>query len=511
MLVLDKFFKLFLLVLVLALLITAYFSTLDQKESSPEKRYRLTSTECSFSVYFEGLVECWYLQLFTPNRTVNLPVTVIKARREGDTSKQYSSSPLLYFSGGPGAGVGVDSESIHHWLGWYELAGLDRDLVLFDRRSVGYSTPKHKCPSYDRFSRGVLTENLTTAEEMRRGRSIILRCFERLNKSPALQHGLGSLLSSEDAGQLMLALGYSKWHLFGVSYGSRLALVHANAYPSNVGKIIFDSIYPLGRGVLDEWPNLLDGALSRYFSYCLENRKCSAGFSGVSPEAAFWQAMASLKGNPVRLRLDDWQGGEIVLLLNDHRFLSAVFSALYDVNSIEKIAPAISAVLNGEKNAVEKLMTPFVNYSLDESFNPWAYWMVECAENRASKSTFMTARKNFPALAPYLEGVYEFDVCKQLRREGLVYYSAIDAGILQHESLVLAGGLDPITPAKWAGEFHKKGSNTLLWALPGVGHAVAENSVCVHAQLEGFLSDGDAWLPKDLCSGELSDGVKKAP
>lgn len=490
----------------------AYLYLPAHDSAAPKGSYRLISTECSFSVYFEGSIECAYLKLPAPNQKTLLPVTVIKTKREDKKGGGPGSPiPLIYFNGGPGAGVEVDSESIHDWLGWYELARLERDLVLFDRRAVGYSTPKHGCPSYDRFSLDVLAKNLTTGEEMRRGAAVIQNCFEDISKRTVSQNDLGTVVSSEDAGQLMLALGYSSWHVFGVSYGSRLALVHARDYSGNVGKIIFDSIYPLGRGVLQEWPHLLDGALKRYFSYCRDTVKCSDGFSTVSPEESFWLAMELLQKTPMQLMLDNWQGGEIELLLNDHRFLSAIFSALYDVNSIDKIAPAIQGILNGDEKSAIRLLTPFVNYALDESFNPWAYWMVECGENRTPKATFSRAAKGYPKLAPYLEGVYEFDVCRQLRHDGTVSYSALKLGVSEHESLILAGNLDPITPVEWANEFHKENFNAQIWTLPNVGHAVTANAVCVHGQLEGFLGGGDDWQPKELCSGELQPGIKKTP
>lgn len=513
MLIAHKYYTFYFLCLLAALLIGVSVFLPAEDSTARKESYKLISTECSFSVYFEGSIECAYLQLPAPNQKTLLPVTVIKNKRadkRGDPEGR-SVTPLLYFSGGPGAGVGVDSESIHHWLGWYELAGLDRDLVLFDRRAVGYSNPKHSCPSYDRFSLDALTKNFTTGEEMRLGISVIQNCFERFSKRAELQNDLGTVVSGEDAGQLMLSLGYSRWHVFGVSYGSRLALVHAGAYSNNVEKIIFDSIYPLGRGVLKEWPHLLDGALKRYFSYCRDTAKCSDGFAMVSPEESFWLAMELLQLKPMQLMLDNWRGGEIELLLNDHRFLSAIFSALYDVNSIEKIAPAIHGVISGDEKSVERLLTPFVNYALDGSFNPWVYWMIECGENRTPKAAFSRAAKSYPKLAPYLDGVYEFDVCRQLRRDGIVRYSALKVGVLEHETLILAGNLDPITPVEWANEFHKENFNAQIWTLPNVGHAVTANTVCVHAQLEVFLGGEDTWQPKDLCSGELKSGIKKAP
>lgn len=311
----------------------------------------------------------------------------------------------------------------------------------------------------------------------------------------------------------MRALNYSRWHIFGVSYGSRLALVHADAHPNFVEKVILDSVYPLGRGVLEAWPHLLNGALSRYFSYCKKTPHCNDALSGEDPERTFWRAMASLQASPLQLKLVRWQGGEIKLLLNDQRFLAALFSALYDVHSIEKIAPAIDAVLSGSGEAVEQLLTPFVNYALDDSFNPWAYWSIECAENTASKNAFMAAQASYPKLAPYLEGVYEYDVCRQLRAAGAVEPTKMQTQkiALAQQVLILAGKLDPITPSDWAKELHQKSVRSQFWLLPNTGHSVAANSLCVHAQLEGFLASGSAWQPQKLCSGTLIPYIKKAP
>lgn len=490
-----------------SLAIAVYLIWPAGKPQQVNNNYELIPTDCAFTVDFDGAVECAHLRLPSPSQNNLLAVTVIKA----NIADGRASVPLLYFSGGPGAGVGVDSETIHDWLGWYELAGLKRDLILFDRRATGYSSPKHKCTRYDQFSREVLAKNLTTRDEMQQGSEIILDCFSRIKNNPTLARRLGTLVSSVDGAKIMQALGYSRWHIYGVSYGSRLAIVHADMYPENVESVILDSIYPPGRGILNEWPHLLEGALNRYFSYCQKLIECTTEFAGTGVEESFWLAVKSLRTQPVKLNLPDWQGGEITLLVNDHRFLSAVFSSLYDINSIKGIAPAINSILTGNKDALERFLTPFVNYALDESFNPWVYWLVECSENIAAKASFNDARQLYPKLAPYLEGVYEFDVCRQLISSGVVEYSALEVGVPQHNTLVIAGGLDPITPASWARQYRKENAHAQLWQLPNVGHAVLANSACSHAQLESFLQEGGEWHPKKLCGGLFEQAIKKAP
>jgi hypothetical protein len=97
-----------LFLLLAALLMGVCFYMPVQDSTAPKDSYRLISTECSFSVYFEGSIECAYLQLPEPNQKNLLPVTVFilvaaQARVSGSTRNQYitgwGGTSLLVLSG----------------------------------------------------------------------------------------------------------------------------------------------------------------------------------------------------------------------------------------------------------------------------------------------------------------------------------------------------------------------------------------------------------------------------
>lgn len=489
--------------MVLALILFFYPLADNEDQKRPVvASYKLSKKECSFgSLNLGKKISC--AELFVPRDAGSfiLPVTVIHAGPENSAAE-----PLLYFSGGPGSGVSVDEGTIYDWLGWYEGANLKRDLILLDRRATGFSTPKLQCSQYDKFSRSILNENATTAVEFELGQKVVLDCFARLYQKGFRADEFGSHVSSRDAFELMRALSYSRWNVFGVSYGSRLGLVHAGDYPDFVNRLIVDSVYPPGKGLLAEWPDLLDSALRRYFQYCDQNTGCVKALAAVSEgagaEQVFWRAMAALKKSPLRLSLQDWRGGSIEVVVNDHRLLSALFSALYDINSIKKIAPALAAILQGKSLVLEKLMTPFVNYALDEGFNSWVYFSIECGENTAAQlQIFNQSALRYPRLQPYLTGVFEWDSCRELRkRYALAQPLMIDTDELQDKKvLILSGELDPVTPVSWAEDLHVKLKQSKFLRVPEVGHSVAANNTCVLSQLEEFLGANSEWVEIQQC------------
>jgi pimeloyl-ACP methyl ester carboxylesterase len=107
-----------------------------------------------------------------------------------------------------------------------------RDLLVFDQRGTGSSGPL-ACPALE-----------GSAEVF----GAIGQAFERC----ALQIGTarGSYTTQEsvaDIEAIRQAAGYEKLVLFGVSYGTKVALEYAERYPQNVESLVLDSVVPSER------------------------------------------------------------------------------------------------------------------------------------------------------------------------------------------------------------------------------------------------------------------------
>src|SRR3954451_16182800 len=154
------------------------------------------------------------------DRSGSVPGSVrLRAARYGEPSRKPT---LLYLSGGPG------SAGIREFAGvLFELQGLDRryQLVSYDQRGTG-SSGLLRCPALERDPR----LRSTTAAE---------RCAARLGARRAFY---GTRDSVEDIEALRQALGVDKLALFGISYGTKLALAYARAHPERVERIALDSV-----------------------------------------------------------------------------------------------------------------------------------------------------------------------------------------------------------------------------------------------------------------------------
>jgi len=129
---------------------------------------------------------------------------------------------LLYLSGGPGgAGVQEFSDVL------FEVGGLAKrfSLVSYDQRGTGGSGLL-RCRTLERDAR----LRSTAAGEDCAGRLGARRAFYTTRDSV------------EDVEAVRQALGVEKLTLFGISYGTKLALAYARAHPEHVERIALDSV-----------------------------------------------------------------------------------------------------------------------------------------------------------------------------------------------------------------------------------------------------------------------------
>jgi pimeloyl-ACP methyl ester carboxylesterase len=129
---------------------------------------------------------------------------------------------LLYLSGGPGgAGVQEFSDVL------FSVAGLSRrfNLVSYDQRGTGESGLL-RCSPLERDPR---LRSTAAAED----------CAGHLGTRRAFYTTRDSV---EDVEAIRQALDVDKLTLFGISYGTKLALAYARAHPEHVARIALDSV-----------------------------------------------------------------------------------------------------------------------------------------------------------------------------------------------------------------------------------------------------------------------------
>jgi pimeloyl-ACP methyl ester carboxylesterase len=131
---------------------------------------------------------------------------------------------VFAIAGGPGQGASTVAEGFNHDL---SAAIGRRDMIVIDQRGTGKSGAL-RCPTLDGKRQADGPIDARTAE-----------CAEHLG--PARSH-YTTMDSVADFEAVRAALGYDKITLFGVSYGTAVALAYAATYPDHVERLVLDSV-----------------------------------------------------------------------------------------------------------------------------------------------------------------------------------------------------------------------------------------------------------------------------
>lgn len=442
------------------------------------------SRECWFPKPEQWQVTCGHLYTGEERGGFVLPVVVIV-----DAAHDKRPDPLVYLTGGPGSSSLLEPGSINHWFYWLEAADIKRDFVLVDQRGTGRSKPDFHCHTYESGLRRILGKNLSLEEEHQAQFALVEECFTLLASQGWSTASFSTSESAADMTAVLQALGYSDWNVMGGSYGSRLALEWLRQEESRIRAVILDSVYPLDKGSLVDWPMRLNDSFAAFWTHCQSTSWCDA-----QTQQRFHQALANLKEVPLSFSVPLYKGGwPVQVILNDHRFLSAMYTAMYDESLHRHIPVAVQEVLHGGQDSLKKLVTNAVNGQLAAEFNPMVYLAVDCAESYPlGRDEYESRRSRYPAWSAYTAHAWDYDVCRMIPpRSDLAEFKEMFT--IATPALILSGGLDPITPSAWAFELADVMPQAQHWHLADAAHGVSSSRACVHQALGRFLD-----APADL-------------
>ncbi len=447
------------------------------------------------------------------NGEFSLPVAVLSTGAAPGTA-------LLHIAGGPGDGAQTNANNLRVWANWLAEAKPAADLILYSPRGTYGSSAEWLCDAYERFSLETLSRSVTAAEEAAASLPILQRCFDTYAERKAISNGLqpgqfyaafSSRAQAADTLGLLADLGYSRWHLWGVSYGTRVALVAAeqaqNAKRVELRSLILDSVYPPGRGALAQWPMLLERAWRSH-------EQNSPGFGNLWRQ--LYQRLTRVEMQP-ELRLDNWNYDldpcprpmqrcmqhqkHITMRLTADRILALSYFVLYDQALLPSFYEGLKLLDEnlGEKAVVDNLpltlvLEAFVASAFAESFSSLVFYATECVDNgRDSAADIVAAQHKFPQWAQELEVAYSADVC------ALSAFSNPDVLNAQNirlniPMLIFAGERDPVTPVTWARDLAQSQPKVTLVEASGVGHSVLSSGYCDVNAIPRWIS-GD----KEVC------------
>jgi pimeloyl-ACP methyl ester carboxylesterase len=464
-------------------------------QPTPALTYQPTfeSAPCAFPVPRGYKPECGYLivpenRARPDTRLIRLHVAIFRNRTEAP-----NRDPIIKLAGGPGSS---GLETAGYILGKGMDAVLNRrDFVVFDQRGTGYSQPRLDCPERLEITPTLLGGNLSPEESEQAIVDAFHRCRERLIAEGTDLSAYNSAASAADLHDLKSVLGYDQWNLYGLSYGTRLALTFLRDYPNDVRSTVLDSVYPLQVNLYTALAPNAERAFNVFFDRCTADPSCNASYPDL--RNVFYGLVDQLNAQPVSISVFV-NGGRQNVLLDGGLLIDVLFGGLYN--------PAVTASMPKMIYNIREQEYGILRQRLALYFEPATalgmQMAVQCAEEfpfNTPQEAFTAAQGVQPQIAAYYPQSVQplFTVCNEWTpvppdlRENMPVHSDVP-------TLVLAGDGDPITPPNWGQMVAGDLSHAYFHEFPGNGHWVARSSRCA-VQMALAFWENPTVDPGSLC------------
>jgi pimeloyl-ACP methyl ester carboxylesterase len=414
-------------------------------------------------------------------KTIRVAVAIIRA-----ISKNPAPTPLVYLDGGPG-GASILSPS----LPVDEHLNADRDLILVDQRGTYYSQPQLTCPVLDRFFLRLL--GLVYDAESTRVEHVAATsaCRAQFIASGVDLAAYNSTENAADFADLRRALGYKQWNVYGISYGTDLALNLMRIDPAGIRSVVLDSTVPSNLVALPAfWPQAAHG-FARLFAACAAQSGCPKTYSDL--EARFARLVVKLESRPITTSVPDPITHRNVKVTTDGGALANWLVGMSFASVQFKDVPLwISQLAAGKPQSIAASraasVTPpgLIGYGLTfgvicSEWYPFATYSEILTEGRRVLPGYPSSVLREPPQFTFVTNDCRiWRVPKAPARVREAVHSTI-------ATLILSGSFDGVTALPWAKAAAMTLTNSRLLVLPGVGHGVTPASQCAQTVVRSFL------------------------
>ncbi|WP_328551567.1 alpha/beta hydrolase [Streptomyces sp. NBC_00358] len=219
-------------------------------------------------------------------RKITLGVAIVSA-----ATSRPARDPIVWFAGGPGDDAVAEAQlAIDGGL------NRDRDVIFMSQRGTYSADPVLTCPNIDEFNARAVGLVYGARSTGRLHVQATRVCRER-SASRADISAYDSPESATDYADLRVALGIKQWNVFGISYGTDLALQYMRDHPRGIRSVGIDGVLP---------PSLAGGAVTwsaarqgfdSLFKTCAEQPACNRRYPRLSD--TFERLVRQLEARPI--------------------------------------------------------------------------------------------------------------------------------------------------------------------------------------------------------------------
>ncbi|MFJ3978722.1 alpha/beta fold hydrolase [Streptomyces sp. NPDC090021] len=424
-------------------------------------------------------------------RTIELGVAIVPAA--GGTPK---ADPIVWLAGGPGDdAVGEAQMAIDGGL------NRDRDVIFMSQRGTYSAQPNVLCPDIDEFNaRAVgLVQGDPATERLHV--EATRACRDKLAADGIDLSAYNDIQSAADYEDLRKTLGIARWNLYGISYGTHLALAYMRLHPEGLRSVGLDGILPPSRaGSAATWSSARQG-FDGLFQACAQQPACNERYPNLS--ATFDELVRRLEAEPVTTTVTlPGSDKPVKVVLDGGALVNWMTSATH-------VAPQVPAALDelahgrpqriarqwaGGKLSPQAMGRVAHGLVYGVFCSEWTPYESEQAALRGGQATFPSFPRSVQAQAPQLTFLHpDCDVWDVPPAPP----SIRDATRGDIPTLALSGGFDSQTGADNGPYVARTLTDAKVVTVPYEPHVVFATSKCAQDITASFFDNPDA--PDTAC------------
>ena len=400
--------------------------------------------------------------------------------------------PVVYLEGGPGGDAFAGLELA---LGeqWGDLINA-HPLVVFSQRGSSLSTVDLVCEEVIDESLASLERSPDAEADVAAQEEALGECIQRTTDEGADLTAYNTVFSANDAEAVRRALGIDEWHIFGISYGTRLGQELLRTHPNAIVSAVLDSVQPTdpALGSLAAVPRTFEGALDRFYAGCAESTECAADFPDL--EDRLRAVIDQLAAEPVEVEaLNQLDGQSYDAIIDDARLSGIVFNALYSPAIFGALPTLVEELEAGETATLSTLVGLQVTNA--EFISNGQFSAVICHDynpafvTQSDLDAGLTGDAFFDeTFAQSSNGLESLRSTCDLVGSGAANEVVTELVESDIPTLLLSGEYDPITPPSFADAIAPGLANHQNVVHPNQGHAVTTDECGLQIALD-FLAD----------------------
>lgn len=412
-----------------------------------------------------------------------------------DTANRIGS--LFVNLGGPGGTI-VDVLQRGGGSTW---AALNQrfDLVGFDPRGVGQSTPAVDC-QVNPEKLGLSAQPFPTPLDIdvdayvTKAQAYVDSCLA--DNGDILAH-VSTANAARDMDQLRAAVGDDRLTYLGYSYGTYLGATYAALFPDGYRALVLDSPVDLQQYVDDPLSAstaqtaAFERALQRFFEACAKDQAACSGFGGAQPSSAYDGLVARAERAPIpapRYEADPRPvGGDDIRI--------ATTTLLYSKQLWGILGAGLAQAAAGDASLLRLVVDLSYNRENDGSYSPGSdqFFAISGAERHWPRDIDVYLEKGAESWAAFPHfwantGYSEVHWGLWPVRDEDAYEGPFTVPASSPSPLVVATTYDPATPYNGGVRTVRELGNARLVTMEGDGHgAYPAGSACVNAAVESYL------------------------